>query len=52
MLGKIVFDRVEDYFKLDHDRVNYFARVRSERNIDEALVQYLKTKVDRANLLL
>lgn len=38
MLGKIVFDKVEDYFKLDHERADYFLRVKSEKNIDQAWI--------------
>lgn len=38
MLGKIVFDKVQDYFKLDLNKADYFVRVKSERNIDEAWI--------------
>ena len=31
---------------------DYFSRVKSEENIDDTLIEYLKTKVDRADLLL
>lgn len=29
MLGKIVYDKVQDYFHLDKEKPNYFMRVQS-----------------------
>lgn len=50
MLGKIVLDRVQKHLVRDKKQnVNYITRVKSQKSIDEALVEFLKMKVKRAD---
>ncbi len=50
MLGKIVLERVQKHmFQENKLKANYITRVKSEKSIDEALVQFLKMKVKRAD---
>ncbi len=50
MLGKIVLERVQKHmFQEKKLKANYITRVKSEKSIDEALVQFLKMKVKRAD---
>ena len=55
MLGKIVLDRVQNHLIEDSKKMkknNYITRVNSERSIDEAMIQFLKMKVNRAEHVL
>lgn len=53
MLGKIVWNNVQDYFELEKDpSARYFKKVQTEEKIDKALMEYLRTKMDRADYVL
>jgi hypothetical protein len=50
MLGKIVLERVQKHmFQEKKLKANYITKVKSEKSIDEALVEFLKMKVKRAD---
>ena len=50
MLGKIVLERVQKHmFQENKLKANYITKVKSEKSIDEALVEFLKMKVKRAD---
>lgn len=48
MLGKIVFQKVKKHLKEEKKDPNYFRRVYSEETINEALVDFLRVKIERA----
>lgn len=48
MLGKIVFQKVKKHLKDQKQDPNYFRRVYSEETIDDALVDFLRVKIERA----
>lgn len=52
MLGKIVFQRVKKHLNAEKEAINYFNRVNSEQSIDDALIKFLKTKINRAETAL
>ena len=53
MLGKIAWNNVQDYFELEKDpSARYFKKVQTEEKIDKALMEYLRTKMDRADYVL
>lgn len=50
MLGKIVLERVQKHLHQEKKlKANYITKVKSEKSIDEALVEFLKMKVKRAD---
>lgn len=48
MLGKVVFQKVKKHLKEQKEDTNYFRRVYTEETIDEALVDFLRVKIERA----
>ena len=48
MLGKIVFQKVKKHLKEEKKDPNYFRRVYSEETINDALVDFLRVKIERA----
>jgi hypothetical protein len=48
MLGKIVFQKVKKHLREEKQDPNFFRRVHTEETIDEALVDFLRVKIERA----
>lgn len=48
MLGKIVFQKVKKHLKEEKKDINFFRRVQTEETIDNALVDFLRAKIERA----
>lgn len=48
MLGKIVFQKVKKHLKQEKEEPNFFRRVYTEEAIDDALVDFLRVKIERA----
>lgn len=48
MLGKVVFQKVRKLIKTEKKSKDYMKRVHSAEAIDEALVDFLRVKIRRA----
>lgn len=52
MLGKVVFNRVKNHLQAERSGIDYYRRLCNEETIDTALIHFLRTKVNKARLLL